>query len=644
MNLSYVGRLKSQPFLKGLDAFANRVRGYLDNKLPRKSYYLFKARRLMKQAGKVAELTEEEMELEINDFKALAARGKLTGSSFKRAVAVVCEASFRSMKMHPYKVQVAAALSLQSGCIAEMATGEGKSLTAAVAAVLVGWRGRGCHVMTSNSYLACRDAEEFTPLFTLCGLSVAGIADDCEGEDRVAAYRADITYCTNQDVAADFLRDQLSMGSKQSSGRMLLNKFNDGKEVEPVLRGLEYAIIDEADSVMIDDGVTPLLISTESRKAEDEAMYQKAREICGKMTSLHYKLIENTIIELTPAGKKFIGTFEHCGAIWTMKRRREELLIQALKALHLFHKDKQYIIEEDKIIIVDQATGRTMPDRFWQNGMHQAVEAKEGVELSPAKETCARISFQRFFRLYRSIGGMTGTASEACDEFYSYYNLPVVKIPTHRKCLRKFIGHTVLTSEDKKWDKVALEVQKWHTKKRPILVGTANIKDSESLSERLTEMGVPHQVLNAKNNTEESDIVKNAGLSGKVTVATSMAGRGTDIKLSDSTKGNGGLLVITTQLYHSSRVDRQLQGRCSRQGDPGSVRCFYALDDEILKENMALVRYGLLSLTFLPGVFLLPFFRVAQWLSVKKSRKQRKSVLKGDDWLEDMLGFTGEGY
>ncbi|MCH2208303.1 MAG: hypothetical protein MK132_20865 [Lentisphaerales bacterium] len=646
MDLAYTERLKNLPSLKGFDAFVNYLRGFLDNHLPRKSYFLFLASRVLHIHEKIIHFDDSALKIEIDAHRALAARGKLTGLHLVRAAALVCEAADRSMKMTPYKVQIAAALSLQKGCIAEMATGEGKSLTAAVAAVLTGWAGRGCHVMTSNHYLACRDAEEFTPLFEYCGLTVAGINEDTEGEDRRLAYRADITYCTNKDVAADFLRDQISMGSKQTSARMLLNKINSqGRAEEPILRGLEYAIVDEADSVMIDDAVTPLLISTESRKKEDAEMYCTARDVAANLEKNHFKVIEEVIIELTSAGKAHLEKLlSSKGGVWKYKRRREELLIQALKAQHLFHKDKQYIVDDGKVIIVDQSTGRTMPDRSWRNGMHQAVEAKEELEITPAKDTCARISFQKFFRLYRSLSGMTGTASEASDEFYTYYNMPVVKIPTHRKCIRRFIGHTVSISENGKWNKVAKEAQKWHLKERPILVGTASIKDSEILSKKLNQLGIDHQALNAKNHQEESEIIKDAGQPGKITVATSMAGRGTDIKLTDKSKESGGLLVITTQLYHSKRVDRQLFGRCSRQGDPGSVKCFYSLEDEILKQHLPMSRHLLFVIAFFPGLLLLPAFKFAQKIAVSKSRKQRKSVLKSDDWLEDILGFTGEGY
>ena len=647
MTSSYVERLESKPALKGLDAFVNTVRGSLGNMIPKQWYYLNQAKKALVISENFNKLTDSCLKDLLKDKVALAQRNKLEDHDLIEAAALVAEASFRTMKMKPYKVQLAAAISLQSGYISEMATGEGKSLTAAIAAVLLGWNGRGCHVMTSNHYLACRDAEEFTPLFDFCGLSVASIDAEMQDDERRIAYNKDITYCTNKDVAADFLRDQLSMGSKHTTGRLLLNKLcGEGNSFrEPILRGLEYAIIDEADSVMIDDGVTPLLISMENRNDREVEIYLKSNRCAKAMTSEHYKIVENSIIEISEKGKEFIASFEpEKTGPWSLRRRREELIIQALKAELLFEKDKQYIIEDDKVIIVDQETGRTMPDRFWRNGMHQAVEAKEGLEISPSKDTCARISFQKFFRLYGFLCGMTGTASEASTEFYSFYHLPILKIPTHRKCLRKYLGHKVYSCKDDKWLAVSREVQKWHEKGRPILIGTSSIMDSEYLSNLLNQKGIVHEVLNAKNHLKESEIISQAGQKTSVTVATSMAGRGTDIKLDDSAKQNGGLLVISTQLFPSGRVDRQLFGRCSRQGDPGSVICYHSLDDEIIKNNIPILRLFLKPLCFAPGFLLKPFLKAAQKRMINKTKKQRKAVMKGDDWLDEILGFAGESF
>ena len=644
---SYVERLDSKPALKGLDAFVNTIRGGIENRIPKQWYYLNQAKAVLKISETLSNLSESVLKNMLQDKVALAQRNKLEGQNLLEAAALVCEASLRTMKMKPYKVQVAAAIALQSGYIAEMATGEGKSLTAAIAAVLIGWNGRGCHVMTSNNYLACRDAEEFTPLFEFCGLTVAAINEEMQDDERREAYSKDLTYCTNKDVAADFLRDQLSMGSKHTTGRLLLDKLcgQDNKFRAPILRGLEYAIIDEADSVMIDDGVTPLLISMENRNDREIEIYLKSNRCAKAMTADCFSIIENSIIELTEKGKEFVKKFEPVkSGPWSLRRRREELVLQALKAEKLFMKDKQYIIDDEKVVIVDQETGRTMPDRFWRNGMHQAVEAKEGLEISPSKDTCARISFQKFFRLYGFLCGMTGTASEASLEFYSFYNLPILKIPTHRKCLRKYLGHKVYPDKDSKWQAVSKEVEKWHKQGRPILIGTSSIKDSECLSELLSEREIEHKVLNAKNHLLESEIVKEAGKQFSVTVATSMAGRGTDIKLDDKAKELGGLLVIATQLFPSGRVDRQLYGRCSRQGDPGSVICYHSLDDEIIKNNIPILRLFLKTVYFLPGFFLRPFLKAAQKRMINKTKKQRKAVMKGDDWLDEILGFTGESF
>ena len=647
MAFSYVERLQAKPALKGLDAAANVLRGYVENALPKKWYYLKLAKTALGISTNVSNLSDSVLQQQLQDKAAVAKRKKLSGQNLIEATALVCEASFRTMKMRPYKVQLAAAIALQSGYIAEMATGEGKSLTAAIAAVLIGWNGRGCHVMTSNHYLAGRDAEEFTPLFEYCGLTVSAIDEEMQDDDRRIAYSKDITYCTNKDVAADFLRDQLSMGSKHTTGRLLLDKIcgEQKKFREPILRGLEYAIVDEADSVMIDDGVTPLLISMENLNEHEVEIYLKSNRCARAMQKEHYKIIEGSSVEITSKGRDFLKEFEpEKDGPWSLTRRREELVIQALRAEKLFVKDKQYIIDDEKVVIVDQETGRTMPDRFWRNGMHQAVEAKEGLEISPSKDTCARISFQKFFRLYGFLCGMTGTASEASTEFYSFYNLPILKIPTHRKCLRKNYGDKVYLDASGKWQAVSREIEKWYKSGRPVLVGTASIKDSEALSKILNEKEIPHEVLNAKNHLQESEIVKVAGKKHAVTVATSMAGRGTDIKLDEETKALGGLLVIATQLFPSGRVDRQLFGRCSRQGDPGSYISYHSMDDEILKNNIPILRLFLKFLFFLPAFTLKPFLKAAQKRMIRKTKKQRKSVMKGDDWLDEILGFTGESF
>jgi preprotein translocase subunit SecA len=643
---TYIDRIQQKPALKGIDAVVNTGLGHLTNLIPRQTLFLYRAAKVQKICQEIENDNDTTLKNKMATAASIAARGQLSGKDLLNATAYVCEASRRTMGMLPYKVQIAAALSLQAGYIAEMATGEGKSLTAAVAGVLIGWRRKGCHVMTSNHYLACRDAETFKPLFDYCDVTIGSISEKSENDDRRKAYACDLTYCTNKDVAADFLRDQLALGSKQNSARLLLkNMCTQQGTNDLILRGLENAIVDEADSVMIDDGVTPLLISTESDKREDSEIFKVADKMARGFSKNHFIAIGTHEIELTDSGKdKLEKLCQGRIGVWQMPRRREEIFLQALKAHHLFEKDREYIIEDGKVVIVDKATGRTMPDRFWRNGMHQAVEAKEGLDISPSKDTCARISFQKFFRFYKSICGMTGTAREASSEFWELYSLPLVRIPTHRPCIRQNNGALIFFNQKKKWATVAQEIKRMSLSGRPILVGTSSIHDSEQLSQILEGMQIKHHILNARNHAEESVIISQAGQVGAITVTTSMAGRGTDIKLSDRAKVLGGLYVMSTQLYHSKRIDRQLYGRCSRQGDPGSYITFIALDDEIFMEAFPLIRTCLKALCFLPSTLLMPLINAVQKKAVKARRKQRAAVMKSDDWLEDALGFAGEDF
>jgi len=591
----------------------------------------------------------------LSEFRDIFTLGKEDHQILNEAFAAIREVCFRTVEMKPYKVQVAGAIAIEKGCVAEMSTGEGKTLTAALPAVLAGWRGKGCHIMTSNSYLACRDAEQMAPVYQYCGLTVAGLApDDNDSLVRKNAYLADITYCTNADVAADFLRDQLALGKGNSPVHELLKTVagvDDYTPAKTVLRGLACAIVDEADSVLIDDGVTPLLISGESRSAEKEQMFLDAKEMAQLFTEGKDYFINERYKEIVikPSGYDIIKReSKRLKGVWSGIVRSKELINQALTVKHFFIKDKQYIIDEGKVVIVDEATGRLMKDRFWQSGTHQAVEAKEGVDITADKETFARISFQRFFRFYKTLGGMTGTAKEARHELFYYYNLKVVSIPTNRKCIRKPYPDKIYITKKQKWDAVIEEIQQIHKEKRPILVGTAHIRDSESLSRRLAGLRLEHQVLNAVYHAQEAKIVATAGKSGSIVIATNMAGRGTDIKLSEPSRKYGGLHVIATERFDSSRIDRQLYGRCSRQGDPGSAIAIICLDDMLIRKYLRLFKLPIKWLstifshngrTLFPHFF--PIFRIAQFFSVIQGRRQRKSVLQSDDWLKNMLGFAG---
>lgn len=568
-----------------------------------------------------------------------------------RAIAIVREVARRQRGEHPYRVQVAGALGLLSGVIVEMATGEGKTLTASLAATVLGWKGKGCHVITVNDYLAQRDGELMSDIYRFCGLNVSHIIQDHKPEERKQAYLADITYCTNKEVTADFLRDRLALGELKGLSEVLLEKLHIGRDSgslsKVIQRGLAYAIIDEADSVLIDEAVTPLIISGPGPNPEHVEVFSQARDLAAQLEKgKDYKAVERyTEIEITNAGLyKLEELIKPLGGVWTGLRRAEELVTQALTASEFYREGKQYVIQEDKVVIVDEFTGRLMPDREWRDGLHQAVSAKEGLEVESPKDTYARISFQRFFRLYTKLSGMTGTATEARNEFWDIFRMPVVKIPTNKPCKRKMLKPVILASQEKKFARIVERIKEMNAKGQPVLVGTRSVRASEYLSELLKAADMEHQVLNATMHKLEAQIVTEAGQPGKITVATNMAGRGTDIKLGRGVADKGGLCVIATERHESSRVDRQLYGRCARQGDPGVAMDIICIDDELMIRHAPIARRILKPLLMAPNAFVNAIARTVFKLAAKKaSRKslsQRKSVLKTDNWLEENLGFA----
>ena len=652
--LPHAGFRRTDPLPKGLDAAYDWCCGQALRLVPRQSLLMSRAQALIARwDAPAAALDDTSLKTRLGELRLIFRLGRENREQVDEAFALIREASGRTLGMKHYPVQVAAGLALESGLIAELATGEGKTLTACLAAIPAGWRGRGCHVMTSNNYLATRDCEEMRPLYEFCQVSVAGLADNSKDEDRRHAYACDVTYLTNKDAAADFLRDTLAAkGLETSTAALLAALGGQANPPVPMQRGLACAIVDEADSVMIDDGGTPLLISGESNSKEELAAFAQAFDIARSIDAgRDYELDEKLRrIDLKDAGRarmNLLCTEAGLSGLWDSPVRREEFIVQALVARHFFLRDKQYIIDDGKIVIVDESTGRLMPDRFWRAGLHQAVEAKEGVKVNPPKETFARISFQRFFRLYHRLSGMTGTAAEARAEFYRFYQLPYVRIPTNRPCLRQQRGQLFFRRRDDKLQAILEDCAATHAAGRPVLIGTGSIAESEAISLLLKERGLEHTVLNARYHSEEAAIVARAGLGAAITVATNMAGRGTDIKLDPAAKAAGGLHVISSERFTTARVDRQLQGRASRQGDPGSAISIICLDDPIftaqtprLAKGLALLSSPLGRRLWLPGAGLLASF--AQFISTRFGELQRESVLKSDEWLNKSLGFTGK--
>ena len=648
-------RTGSKELPRGLDAAWDAAAGVAQKLLPRTARFLRQAGAVLKLEKQFSNMTDAKLREAGAEFHDLFRLGRNTSDDLMRAFALVREVAFRQIGLKAYKVQVAGALAIYAGSIVEMATGEGKTLSATMPATVAGWCGKGCHVITVNDYLAGRDAEEMGPIYRFCGLRVKAIDQETPPPERREGYNADITYCTNKEVTADYLRDRLAMGRLRGLSSALLAHIAEGNASgtdRVVQRDLNYAIIDEADSVLIDEGVTPLIISGEAPNAEQVEAFQQGAEIAAKMqNNVHYKVSQKyREVNLTKSGKAFAAELTNkLGGVWAGRRRSEEMIVQALTAREMFLLDKQYVIQEDKVVIVDDFTGRLMPDREWRDGLHQAVSAKENVEIQPPKDTYARMSFQRFFRMYNRISGMTGTAVEAGGEFWQFYHTPVVVVPTNKPCKRKQLPPRVFATQDEKWRALIDEIRKVNATGQPILVGTRSVHDSERISGLLTELELEHEVLNAVRHAEEAQIVAQAGQEGRITVATNMAGRGTDIKLGRGVAELGGLYVIATDRQESGRIDRQLAGRSGRMGDPGLAGTFLSLQDELPR------RYATKATEFLmkryPGKDGPPkniagpvtkrLFNKAQKRAEQTAFKQRRAVLRTDHWLDEYLGFAG---
>ncbi len=533
------------------------------------------------------ELTDEALKGKTEVFRQRIQQGETVDDLLVEAFAVVREAAKRVLGLRPYRVQLVGAVVLHQGRISEMKTGEGKTLVAPIAAYLNALEGKGVHVVTVNDYLATRDAEWMGEVFNFLGLSVGVIVNGLNHEERQAAYQCDITYGTNNEFGFDYLRDNMVIYAR-----------------EMVQRPLHFAIIDEVDSVLIDEARTPLIISGSSSKSTH--LYQQAHmlaqrlkegRVLGEVTKLSallnedieeegdYVIDEKTKnVTLTADGVQRVEEFfqlENLADPDNMEIQHHINL--ALKAIKLMHRDKDYVIKEDEIVIVDEFTGRLMPGRRYSNGLHQAIEAKENVKVKRESKTLATITFQNYFNRYVKKAGMTGTALTEEEEFRSIYGMDVIVIPTNRPVARKDHNDVVYKTIVEKYRAIAKEVKESHEKGQPVLVGTVSIESSEALSKTLKREGVPHKVLNAKFHEREADIVAEAGQLGAVTIATNMAGRGTDIKLGEGVKEVGGLKIIGTERHESRRIDNQLRGRAGRQGDPGESRFFIALEDELMR-------------------------------------------------------------
>ena len=638
--------------LRGLDAVIHRFIGMWRRRASVYAALDRDAQQVERKAAEFKDFSDAILRDRLAEYRAAFRRGgRPAEACLVPALAAVREVSERQLGMRPFFVQIVGALALHRGYLAEMATGEGKTLTAGVAATLAGWTKRPCHIVTVNDYLVERDAARLRPLYEFCGVTAGCVTGPMEPAARQAGYGCDLTYTTSKELLADFLRDRLRLGALHQPTRRLIRRLLGARELEGlVMRGLHTAIIDEADSVLIDEAVTPLIISALRENALlKEAGGTAQKIIAGLVLGEHYHRNERfKEIEITPVGMKAIeSAATDLPGVWRGDARRLELAIQALAAREFFHRDKQYIIENGKIIIVDEFTGRPMPQRTWREGMHQAIEAKEGLNISDPSETISRLSFQRFFRCFHHLSGMSGTAREAAAEFWQVYRLPVISIPTNKPCVREQWPDRVFATEDEKWDAVANEIARVHATQRPILAGTRSVAASERLAALLAERHLQCAVLNANRLKEESAIIAIAGEPGRITIATNMAGRGTDIILGKGVAQLGGLHVIATERHESGRVDRQLFGRSGRQGDPGSAQAFVSVQDELIRRQLGVSSQKLLSRAIDNQV--LGWERLAHRSFAKAQKKaqdlaakQREGVMRADQWMGEALSFAGE--
>jgi len=559
---------------------------------------------------------------------------------------LVREASRRTTGMSHFAVQIMGGIALFEGGIAEMQTGEGKTLTAVLPAFLRALPGKGCHIVTVNDYLAKRDAEEMGPIYKALGLTVGCIQTDDPPFQRKIAYAQDITYGTAKEMGFDFLRDRLKKGAS-AGNRSPKDLFGDGDNEQEALvqRDLNFALVDEADSILIDEARTPLIIGvTMQHDKAALSLYDWSEKATVHLNSNKDFVYDpkKRFAYLTDAGCRTLLMTEKPSELDSVDTERiHKHVEQALTARHAFQLNRDYVIAEDKIVIVDESTGRMMDGRTWQDGLHQAMEAKEEIPITDITGQAARITVQNYFRQYRHLAGMTGTAVQARREFRKTYQMPVTPIPTNKPCIREGFPTKIFGSLEGKQAAIIEEVKRLQEKQCAILIGTPSVTASESLAREMKKQGIESQVLNAKYHEQEADIISNAGEATRVTIATNMAGRGTDILLGDTVRSSGGLHVLATEMHSSTRIDRQLIGRSARQGDPGCYQFFLSLEDELLRclepeklqriqKRASADKNGQLASSWIS------FFKKTQRFLEKSHITQRKHLLRAEKHRGDL--------
>ncbi len=644
---------RPEPRLEWLDRLVASATGSLAPWLrPPASRFQWIVERVNEEERELGNLTERRIRRKSQILRARLRNEGYQQELVAQAFALVRIAAERTIGMRLFDVQLMGGLILLQGMVAEMETGEGKTLVATLPACTAALAGVPVHIITVNDYLAQRDARWMGPVYQALGLAVGTIVHGLPPEAKRAAYQCDVTYCTNKEVTFDYLRDRITLRDRPSPMRLQLERlYGEHSRVRQLLlRGLPMAIVDEADSILIDEARTPLIISSEGGESKEESLYRTALTLANELAQEKDFTIaaSERSLELTEAGRSRIEDFDWSGGgEGTSRPHREELVRQGLVALHLFARDKQYLVRDEKVQIIDEYTGRLMADRSWEQGLHQFIEIKENCKVTRQKETQARISYQRFFRRYLRLAGMTGTAREIAGELWSIYRLRVVSVPTNRPLHRKYLPDRVYPTAAQRWEAVVKAIFEMHGKGRPVLVGTRSVAASEHLSRLLEDAGLAHRVLNARQDQEEAEIIASAGEKGQITVATNMAGRGTDIRLAPGVSELDGLHVIATERHEARRIDRQLFGRCGRQGDPGSSEAIISLEDELVAVHVGTPLKRLAALMGRrPGAFLARqmgkiIFQRAQRRAESLHARIRHNLLKVDEHMGSFLAFSG---
>jgi preprotein translocase subunit SecA len=591
---------------------------------------------------------DEDLKLQAVRLRDRLRRHGLRNSLVVNAFALIREISRRELQLRHRDEQILGGLALLNNMIIEMDTGEGKTLTATLAVAAAALAGIPVHVVTVNDYLAQRDAESLSPLYEALGLTVGTIIHGLDTAQRRSSYNCDITYASNKEITFDYLRDKIILGNQLHNLQLKLKKFQGDTEINEgvVMRGLHFAIVDEADSVLVDEARTPLIISRETNAEEEKEWAKRALASVEDLErDRDYRLlVEDRRVELLPEGKKRLAELgERWGGIWQSRMRREEAARQALSAQLLFQRGDHYLVMEDRVQIVDEYSGRIMADRSWTDGLHQLIEAKEGCKITSRKQLVARMTYQRFFRRYNRLAGMTGTAREVRGELWSVYRRRVIRVPPHLPPRRSIQRSIVCATEEEKWKRICARTAELIGQGRPVLIGTRSVLASEKVSEHLLDAGLDHVVLNAAQDRHEAEIIARAGEPGRITVATNMAGRGVDIRLGESVIESGGLHVVLSERHEARRIDRQLVGRAGRNGEPGSAQSVISLEDPLLKLIHGRLSANLVSVPWPLGrISRLALFRLAQRRAERTHAKARRDLMAQDRRLGNLLAFTGK--